>query len=209
VTLFDEQRKQRLSRDAPLAARMRPRTFDELVGQEQIVGPDRVLRKSIQADQVHSMVLWGPPGSGKTTLALLIATVTRSHFAQVSAVAAGVADLRKIIQEAQDRLGMSGQRTILFVDEIHRFNKSQQDSVLPYVEDGTVTFIGATTENPSFEVIGPLLSRCRVFTLNPLMEEQVGVLVDRALSDASRPCRSPSRRTQGGFCSPPPTAMPA
>ena len=186
MTLFDEQRKQRLSRDAPLAARMRPRTFDELVGQEHIVGPDRALRKSIEADQVPSMVLWGPPGSGKTTLALLIATVTRSHFAQVSAVAAGVADLRKIIQEARDRLGMNGQRTILFVDEIHRFNKSQQDSVLPYVEDGTVTFIGATTENPSFEVIGPLLSRCRVFTLNPLTEEQVGVLVDRALSDAER-----------------------
>ncbi|MCZ6789312.1 MAG: replication-associated recombination protein A [Chloroflexi bacterium] len=186
MTLFDEQRKQRLSRDAPLAARMRPRTFDELVGQEHIVGPDRVLRKSIEADQVPSMVLWGPPGSGKTTLALLIATVTRSHFAQVSAVAAGVADLRKIIREAQDRLGMNGQRTILFIDEIHRFNKSQQDSVLPYVEDGTVTLIGATTENPSFEVIGPLLSRCRVFTLNPLTEEQVGILVDRALSDAER-----------------------
>ena len=186
MTLFDEQRKQRLSRDAPLAARMRPRTLDELVGQEHIVGPDRVLRKTIEADQVPSMVLWGPPGSGKTTLALLIATLTRSHFSQVSAVAAGVADLRKIIQEARDRLGMNGQRTILFIDEIHRFNKSQQDSVLPYVEDGTVTLIGATTENPSFEVIGPLLSRCRVFTLNPLTEEQVGVLVDRALSDAER-----------------------
>ena len=186
VTLFDEQRKQRLSREAPLAARIRPRTFDELVGQEHIVGPDRVLRKSIEADQVPSMVLWGPPGSGKTTLALLIATLTRSHFAQVSAVAAGVADLRKIFQEAKDRLGMNGQRTILFVDEIHRFNKSQQDSVLPYVEDGTVTLIGATTENPSFEVIGPLLSRCRVFTLNPLTEEQIGTIVDRALSDAER-----------------------
>ena len=186
VTLFDAQRKQHLSREAPLAARMRPRTFDELVGQEHIVGPDRVLRKSIEADQVPSMVLWGPPGSGKTTLALLIATLTRSHFAHVSAVAAGVADLRKIIQEAQDRLGMNGQRTILFVDEIHRFNKSQQDSVLPYVEDGTVTLVGATTENPSFEVIGPLLSRCRVFTLNPLTEEQIGTIADRALGDAER-----------------------
>ena len=186
VTLFDEQRRQRLSRHVPLAARMRPRTFDELVSQEHIAGPDRVLRKSIEADQVPSMVLWGPPGSGKTTLALLIATVTRSHFAQVSAVAAGVADLRKIIQEARDRLGMNDQRTILFIDDIHRFNKSQQDSVLPYVEDGTVTLIGATTENPSFEVIGPLLSRCRVFPLNPFAEEHVGILVDRALSDAER-----------------------
>ena len=183
MTLFDEQRLKQLSREAPLAARMRPRTFDELVGQEHIVGPDRVLRRSIEADQVPSMVLWGPPGSGKTTLALLIASVTRSHFAQVSAVAAGVADLRTIIQEARDRLGMQGQRTILFIDEIHRFNKAQQDVVLPHVEDGTVTFIGATTENPSFEVIAPLLSRCRVFTLSPLTEEQVGVIVDRAVQD--------------------------
>ena len=186
VTLFDEQRRKQLSKEAPLAARMRPRAFDELVGQEHIVGPDRVLRRSIEADQVPSMILWGPPGSGKTTLALLIASVTQSHFAQISAVAAGVADLRSITQEARDRLGMHGQRTILFVDEIHRFNKAQQDVVLPHAEDGTVTFIGATTENPSFEVIAPLLSRCRVFTLNPLSEEQVGDIVDHALSDEER-----------------------
>ncbi len=186
MTLFDEQRRRQLSRDAPLAARMRPRTFDDLVGQEHIVGPDKVLRRSIEADKVPSMVLWGPPGSGKTTLALLIASVTRSHFAQVSAVTAGVADLRAIFQEASDRLGMHGQRTILFVDEIHRFNKAQQDVALPHVEDGTVTLIGATTENPSFEVIAPLLSRCRVYTLNPLTDEQVGLIVDRTLADGER-----------------------
>ena len=183
MTLFDHQRRQRLQHAAPLAARMRPRTFDELMGQEHIVGPGRVLRRSIESDQVPSMVLWGPPGSGKTTLALIIAAVTRSHFEQVSAVTAGVADLRRIVHEAKDRLGMQGQRTILFVDEIHRFNKAQQDVVLPHVEDGTVTFIGATTENPSFEVIAPLLSRSRVFALKPLTEEQVGSIVDRALAD--------------------------
>ena len=189
MTLFDHQRRQRLREAAPVAARMRPRTFDELVGQEHIVGPDKVLRRSIEADQVPSMILWGPPGSGKTTLALIIAAVTRAHFEQVSAVTAGVADLRRIAQEARDRLGMhpdSSGRTILFVDEIHRFNKAQQDVVLPHVEDGTVTFIGATTENPSFEVIAPLLSRCRVFALTPLTEEQVGVIVDRATEDTER-----------------------
>ena len=186
MTLFDHQRRQRLRQEAPLAARMRPHTFDELVGQEHIVGPDKVLRRSIETDQVPSMILWGPPGTGKTTLALIIAAVTQSHFERVSAVTAGVADLRRIVQEARERLGMRGQRTILFVDEIHRFNKAQQDVILPHVEDGTVTFIGATTENPSFEVIAPLLSRCRVFALTPLTEEQVGIIVDRALEDAER-----------------------
>ncbi|MBI4201452.1 MAG: replication-associated recombination protein A [Chloroflexi bacterium] len=189
VTLFNHQRRQRLRKTAPLAARMRPRAFDELVGQEHIVGQGRVLRRAIEADQVPSMVMWGPPGSGKTTLALIIAAVTQSHFEQVSAVTAGVADLRRIVQEARDRLGMhpdSSGRTILFVDEIHRFNKAQQDVVLPHVEDGTVTFIGATTENPSFEVIAPLLSRCRVFALKPLTEEEVAIIVDRALADTER-----------------------
>ncbi|MFC1935543.1 replication-associated recombination protein A [Chloroflexota bacterium] len=186
MTLFDHQRRQSLRQGAPLAARMRPRTFDELVGQEHIVGPEKVLRRSIEADQVPSMILWGPPGTGKTTLALIIAAVTQSHFERVSAVTAGVADLRRIVQEARERMGMHGQRTILFVDEIHRFNKAQQDVVLPHVEDGTVTFIGATTENPSFEVIAPLLSRCRVFALTSLTEEQVGIIVDRALEDAER-----------------------
>ncbi|MCH8195863.1 MAG: AAA family ATPase, partial [Chloroflexi bacterium] len=152
---------------APLAARLRPASLDEFVGQEHLVGPGRVLRKSIEADNVPSMVLWGPPGSGKTTLASIVARVTQSAFASVSAVTSGVADLRRIVQEARDRRRDAGRRTILFIDELHRFNKAQQDAILPHVEDGTVTFIGATTENPSFEVIAPLLSRARVFRLHP------------------------------------------
>ena len=146
MNLFDNQRIQHLNLEGPLATRMRPKTFDEFVGQEHIVGKGKILRKSIDADQVPSMVLWGPSGSGKTTLALLIAKTTQSHFTQVSGVATSVSDLRLIIQQAQDRLGMNNQRTILFIDEIHRLNKSQQDSILPYVEDGTVIFIGATTD---------------------------------------------------------------
>ena len=184
--LFEDQRKKALSREAPLAASMRPRTFDEFVGQEHIVGPSRVLRRSIEADQLPSMILWGPPGSGKTTLVHLIAGVTKSIFDAVSAVTAGVADLRKIIERARERRGMYGQRTLLFVDEIHRFNKAQQDVILPHVEEGTVTFIGATTENPSFEVIAPLLSRCRVFTLKPLTDEEVTAIVRGALADEER-----------------------
>ena len=186
MTLFEHQRQQAEERNAPLAARMRPRNFDELVGQEHIVGPDKVLRRSIEADRVPSMVLWGPPGSGKTTLALIIASITRSHFEQASAVTSGVADLRRIVGEARDRLGMTGQRTILFIDEIHRFNKAQQDVILPHVESGAITFIGATTENPSFEVISPLLSRSRVFPTQALTEEHIGLIVDRALNDSDR-----------------------
>ena len=186
MTLFEHEAGRQLERQAPLAARMRPRSFEELVGQDHIVGPGRVLRKSIEADQIPSIVLWGPPGSGKTTLALLIAGLTRSHFSPVSAVGSGVADLRRIVQEAGERLGMQGQRTILFIDEIHRFNKAQQDVVLPHVENGTVVLIGATTENPSFEVISPLLSRSRVFTLEALTEEQVEEIVLRAAEDRER-----------------------
>jgi len=162
---------------------MRPRSFDHFVGQEHVIGPGTVLRKAVEADRVPSMVLWGPPGSGKTTLALLIATLTESHFDPVSAVASGVAELRRIIAEAKDRLGMHGRRTILFIDEIHRFNKSQQDAVLPFVEDGTIILIGATTENPSFEVVSPLLSRTRVFALKQLEPEQVENIVQAALAD--------------------------
>lgn len=184
--LFEEQRKKILAQEAPLAARMRPATFDDFVGQEHIMSPERVLRRSIEVDQIPSMVLWGPPGSGKTTLANLIANVTQSYFDSVSAVTAGVADLRRIIENAAERRGMYGRKTIMFVDEIHRFNKAQQDVILPHVEEGTVVFIGATTENPSFEVIAPLLSRCRVFTLKALTSEEVSTIIQRALSDKER-----------------------
>ncbi len=183
MTLFDHYREQHLRKEAPLAARMRPQTLDGFVGQEHLVGKGRVLRKSIESDQLISIIFWGPPGSGKTTLARIIANTTKSHFSQVSAVSASVADLRKIIAEAKDRYGMNAMRTILFIDEIHRFNKAQQDSVLPYVEDGTVTLIGATTENPSFEVISALLSRCRVYTLKALTEGNISTIVKSALTD--------------------------
>ena len=165
---------------------MRPRGFDEFVGQEHVLAAGRVLRRSIESDHVPSMILWGPPGTGKTTLAHLIAGVTQAHFAPVSAVTAGVADLRRLVEEARQRRGMHGQRTLLFVDEIHRFNKAQQDVILPHVEEGAVTLIGATTENPSFEVVAPLLSRCRVFTLNALSDEDVAAIVERALADEER-----------------------
>jgi putative ATPase len=169
----------------PLAARMRPRTLDEFVGQESLVGPGRALRTAIERDAAPSMVLWGPPGSGKTTLAQIVAATTGAQFEGMSAVSAGVADLRRVVREAAARRRV-GKRTVLFIDEIHRFNKAQQDAVLPYVEDGTVTFIGATTENPSFEVNSALLSRARVFVLQPLSDDDVGVLVDRALADGER-----------------------
>ncbi|HEU5087148.1 MAG TPA: AAA family ATPase, partial [Roseiflexaceae bacterium] len=185
-TLFDAQREEALDRQAPLAARMRPRTLDEYVGQEQIVGAGKLLRRSIASDNLFSIILWGPPGSGKTTLARIVAETTDAHFEPLSAVSAGVADLRRVVKEAQDRLGMFKQRTVLFIDEIHRFNKSQQDAILPYVEDGTVILIGATTENPSFEVNPALLSRARVFVLEALADEQIGQLVDRALEDKER-----------------------
>ncbi|MBM4446252.1 MAG: replication-associated recombination protein A [Chloroflexi bacterium] len=197
MTLFDldrlEAKREEVSgvdgellHDAPLAARMRPRSFAEFVGQEHLVGEGRVLRRCIEADQLPSMVFWGPPGSGKTTLAYVIASVTKSHFSPMSAVSAGVADLRRTVDEARHRRKHSGQRTILFIDEIHRFNKNQQDAILPYVENGVVILIGATTENPSFEVISALLSRCRVFTLNSLTDEEVRLIVERALVDEDR-----------------------
>ena len=174
------------AKDQPLAARLRPRTLEEFVGQQHLVGPEHELRRAIEEDRLGSMVLWGPPGSGKTTLARLIANVTSSHFVPLSAVSAGVADLRRNIEEARLRRAQSRQRTILFIDEIHRFNKAQQDAVLPYVEEGVITLIGATTENPSFKVNAALLSRCRVFTLGALDDTDVGVIVDRALTDPER-----------------------
>lgn len=184
--LFDMPEEKELPQSMPLAARMRPRTFTEFVGQEHLVAENRVLRKCIESDQLPSILLWGPAGSGKTSLAYIIASVTSSHFSPLSAVSAGVADLRRVIDEAKKRLRLSGQRTILFIDEIHRFNKAQQDAVLPFAENGTITLIGATTENPSFEVISPLLSRCRTFRLNLLSNEETKLIVERAIKDEER-----------------------
>ena len=186
LALFEHARRQSGRDTAPLAERMRPASFAEFVGQEHILAADRALRRAIAADRVPSLLFWGPPGSGKTTLARLIAATTQGHFEPVSAVSAGVADLRKAIAGARERQALHRQPTILFVDEIHRFNKAQQDVILPYVEDGTVTFIGATTENPSFEVNAPLLSRCRVFTLRALDDEAMAGIIGRALADERR-----------------------
>jgi len=186
LPLFDSPGEGGSPRSIPLAARIRPRTFAEFVGQEHLVAEGRVFRKCIESDQLPSIILWGPPGSGKTTLAQIIASVTKSYFSSLSAVSAGVADLRHVIGEAKKRSKVSGQRTTLFIDEIHRFNKAQQDAVLPFVENGTVTLIGATTENPSFEVIAPLLSRCRTFRLNLLSEQEIKLIVERAIKDEER-----------------------
>jgi putative ATPase len=191
--LFDDVPGPGAARDAfaasahgPLAARMRPRTLDEFVGQEHLLGPGRALRELIEKDEVGSIILWGPPGTGKTTLARIIAERTRSTFVPFSAVTEGVARVREIIREAETRLRALQRRTILFCDEIHRFNKAQQDAFLPHVEAGTVSLIGATTENPSFEVIGALLSRSRVFVLEPLTPDAIAIIVRRAHNDRER-----------------------
>ena len=186
MTLFEHRMERDLDRLAPLAERMRPRSLAEFVGQEHILGLDTVLRRSLDAGHIPSMVLWGPPGTGKTTLAQIIANSASAHFERISAVTSGVADLRRVVSDARDRLGMNGEQTILFVDEIHRFNKAQQDVILPHVERGTFILIGATTENPSFEVISPLLSRARVYTLNQLAPEQISAILDSAMSDSQR-----------------------
>lgn len=167
----------------PLAARMRPKSVDELIGQQHIIAPGKLLRRAIEADHLSSLIFYGPPGTGKTTMAKVIANSTKSHFVELNAVTAGVADIRKVVEEARDRLIMSSQRTTLFVDEIHRFNKSQQDALLPFVEEGTIILIGATTENPFFEVNAALLSRSQIFSLHSLTEEELGEVMHRALTD--------------------------
>jgi putative ATPase len=186
MDLFSARADQLQDRDAPLAARMRPRTLDEFVGQTQVLGPDSALRALIEADELRSVLLWGPAGSGKTTLAHIIAGATRSHFEELSATSAGVKDVRALLAAARERLGALGRRSILFIDEIHRFNKAQQDALLPGVEDRIVVLVGATTENPFFTVNAPLMSRSLLFRLEPLGEADLETIVTRALADPER-----------------------
>jgi len=187
MDLFDHALEQDLKKKAPLAARLRPRTLDEFVGQEEIVGEGKLLYRAIMADRLFSsLIFWGPPGTGKTTLAMVIANHTESHFTSLSAVMAGKADLRRVIKEANDLRKMYQKRSILFVDEVHRWNKAQQDGLLPYVENGTITLIGATTENPYFEVNSALVSRSRIFQMKSLTDENISTLLHRALEDQER-----------------------
>jgi len=184
--IFEHAAQSVAAASMPLAERMRPQSLDDFVGQSKVVGEGKLIRHAIEKDQIFSMILWGPPGSGKTTLARIIARETRSHFIHFSAVLSGVKEIRAVIEEAKRQLQMHRRRTVLFVDEIHRFNKAQQDAFLHHVESGLITLIGATTENPSFEVIPPLLSRCRVITLEPLSEQDLAAIIRRALSDKER-----------------------
>ena len=184
--LFGKKGKEVFRREAPLADRMRPQTLDEFVGQDHLLGQGKVLRQAIESDHLPSMILWGPPGSGKTTLAMIIASTTGAQFLAFSAVLSGVKEIKEVIQEAEEERKYSQRRTILFVDEIHRFNKAQQDAFLPHVERGTIILIGATTENPSFEVISPLLSRTKVFTLHSLIEVEIELILNRGLMNKER-----------------------
>ncbi len=186
MNIFERNIQQKLRTAAPLADRMRPETLDQFVGQEQIVGKGRLLRRAIEADRLTSMIFYGPPGTGKTTLARVIANSTKRNFEQINAVMSGVKDIRAIIAKANELLGMSDIRTILFIDEIHRFNRSQQDALLPSVEKGLITLIGATTENPYFEVNAPLLSRSRIFRLQTLTDQNIELIIEKALADQNR-----------------------
>ena len=186
MDLFDFMRENNMKGESPLAKRLRPTTLEEVVGQEHILGSDKLLYRVIKADKLSSIILYGPPGTGKTTLAMVIANTTSAVFRELNATTAGKKDIEEIVKEAKDNLGMYGKKTILFVDEIHRFNKAQQDYLLPFVEDGTVILIGATTENPYFEVNGALISRSSVFQLKPLTKENIEVLIRRAVSDVEK-----------------------
>ena len=186
MDLFDYNREQELKNSGPLAYRMRPRNLEDFVGQEEIVGKGTLLYRAIKADKLGSVIFYGPPGTGKTTLAQIIANTTRSCFSQINAVTAGKKDIEAVIESARKELGMTGRKTILFIDEIHRFNKAQQDALLPAVEEGVVILIGATTENPYFEVNGALLSRSRIFQLKPLSALHIRQLLRRAVQDRER-----------------------
>ncbi len=186
MDLFQYMRENNMEKESPLAARMRPRTLDEVVGQQHIIGKDKLLYRAISADKLNSIILYGPPGTGKTTLAKVIANTTKAEFTQINATIAGKKDMEEVVAKAKDNLGMYGRKTILFIDEIHRFNKGQQDYLLPFVEDGTVVLIGATTENPYFEVNGALISRSIIFELKPLTADDIMTLIDRAITDPQR-----------------------
>ena len=186
MDLFDYMRDNTMKSESPLASRMRPAKLEEIVGQQHILGKDKLLYRAIRADKLRSVIFYGPPGTGKTTIAKVIANTTSAEFTQINATAAGKKDMEEVVRQAKDMLGMYGRRTILFVDEIHRFNKGQQDYLLPFVEDGTVILIGATTENPYFEVNGALISRSIIFELKPLTRENIETLLDRAVTDKEK-----------------------
>ncbi len=186
MDIFEYMRSTNMEKEAPLAARMRPRTLDEVVGQEHIIGKDKLLYRAIRADKISSIIFYGPPGTGKTTLAKVIANTTSAEFTQINATVAGKKDMEEVVAKAKDLQGMYGKRTILFIDEIHRFNKSQQDYLLPFVEDGTLILIGATTENPYFEVNGALISRSVIFELKPIPPEAIKKLIRKAVYDSDR-----------------------
>ncbi len=186
MDLFEYMRSNQMEKESPLAARMRPRTLEEVVGQEHIIGQDKLLYRAIKADKISSIIFYGPPGTGKTTLAKVIANTTSAQFTQINATVAGKKDMEEVIAKAKDLQGMYGKRTILFIDEIHRFNKSQQDYLLPFVEDGTIVLIGATTENPYFEVNGALISRSIIFELKPIPKEAIKELLKKAVYDTER-----------------------